>query len=39
MLCHEAVDLTDWQASVFTVFQSHEDQDAVDDETHFPLAF
>lgn len=28
MFSHEAVDLTDWQASRFTVLQSHEDQDA-----------
>lgn len=29
---HEAVDLADWQASSFTVLQSHEDQDAAEKE-------
>lgn len=36
---HEAVDLTDWQASRFTVLQSHEDQDAALMKDIFTLAF
>lgn len=37
---HEAVDLTDWQASRFAVLQSQEDQDAaIMKETFLTLAF